>query len=182
MTPVEYSQLNAFARFDGVRLAVVWTISFACYVASFTWSAMSLLALLPVLATPLLMGRMATRYVSVALDGKASLGRRYLYCMMLFFYAALLFAFIQWLYFAYIDQGTMLQWIEQTATTPEGQEALRAYGLDKDLGTTMDLLHSMRPIDLALNILSTNLLLGLVVSLLATLFVRPTPQGGGQKP
>lgn len=182
MTPVEYSQLNAFARVDGVRLSVVWTASFACYIASFSWPAMSLLALLPVLATPLLMGRMTARYVMVALEGKASWGRRYLYCMMHFFYAALLFAFVQWLYFAFIDKGAMLQWIEQTASSPDGQQALQAYGLGGDFASTMELLRSMRPIDMALNILSTNLMLGLLVSLVALPFSRRAPQQGGQQP
>jgi len=182
MTPVEYSQLNAFARLDGVRLAVAWTVSFACYVASFSWSAMSLMALLPVLATPLLMGRMTGRYVAVALGGKSTVGRRYLYAMMLFFYAALLFAFVQWLYFAYLDHGQMLNWVEQTAATPDGQQALAAYGLDKEFDSTMAMLRSLRPIDLALNILSTNLMLGLVVSLLAMAFVRTTPPAHLRKP
>jgi hypothetical protein len=182
MTPIEYTQLNAFARVDGIRLAVVWTASFACYVASFSWPVMSLLALLPVLATPLLMGRMAACYAMVATGGKASLRRRYLYCMTLFFYAALLFALVQWLYFAYIDQGDMLRWIEQTAATPDGQQALQAYGLDKDFGPTMEMLRSLRPIDLALNILSTNLLLGLLVSLLAVFFSRRAPQVDRRKP
>jgi hypothetical protein len=46
----------------------------------------------------------------------------------------------------------------------------------------MEMLRSLRPIDLALNILSTNLLLGLLVSLLAVFFSRRAPQVDRRKP
>ncbi len=172
MTPIEYNQLRAFARIDGIRLALIWTASFACYIASLSSPALGVAAMLIALATPFVMSRSAVRYAVTACGGQLSMGRAYFYCMMQFFYAAVLFAFVQWLYFAYLDHGTMLNALNQMASSPEGRQAIEMYGLGEQLSQALQQIQAMRPIDIALNILTSNLLMGLVVSAVSAFTVR----------
>ena len=114
------------------------------------------LAMLIALATPFVMSRSAVRYAVTACGGQLSMGRAYFYCMMQFFYAAVLFAFVQWLYFAYLDHGTMLNALNQMASSPEGRQAIEMYGLGEQLSQALQQIQAMRPIDIALNILTSN--------------------------
>ena len=172
ITPFEYNQLRAFARLDGVRLSAVWIASFACYVGSLSSPVLGAMAMLLALSTPVLMSRWAIGYARTATGGTLSFRRAYFYCLLIFFYAALLLAFAQWVYFAFIDHGTLLNSLQQMLATPEGQQAAEAYGLTNQLNEALAAIGAMRPIDIALNILSSNLMLGLLVSLLSAVFVR----------
>ena len=177
MTPTEYNQLRAFARVDGIRLAVVWTASFACYIVSLSTPVLSMAAVVIALATPFVLSRSTKRYAVAVCGGSVSFRRAYLYCLLAFFYASVLFAFVQWIYFAYLDHGTMIDALERVAASPEGRQAVETYGLADQLALSMQQLRAMRPIDIALNLLTSNLLVGLVVSLLSALMARLSSRG-----
>ena len=56
MTPAEYIQMKAFARLDGVLLAVLWVSSFALYVAGLALPVFGLAAMVLMVATPFFVG------------------------------------------------------------------------------------------------------------------------------
>ena len=106
------------------------------------------------------------RYRDTALGGVISFRRALLFSMLIYFYAALLMAAAQFVYFQFIDHGFMLSQYAEITGTPEFKTMLSAYGMrPEDMKLAMDNLAALRPIDIALQFLSTNIILGLIVSL-----------------
>ena len=86
--------------------------------------------------------------------------------MLVYFYAALLMAAAQFIYFQFIDQGFMLSQYEEITNTDEFKTLLNAYGVkQEEMRLAIDNIASLRPIDIALQFLTTNIILGFMVSL-----------------
>ncbi len=165
MTAPEYLQLKAFARIDGVKLALLWTVSFACYVWGLNSPSLTLVALVLALLTPFVCTMMVRRFRDDNLEGVISMGRGWGYVVFLFLYASLLFAVAQFIYFAYLDKGHFVSALSQMLAAPENAAALSKTGLGNMVSEGISQLTNMRPIDLALNILTTNLMIGCVMGL-----------------
>ena len=165
MTPAEYIQLKAFARYDGALLALLWTAAFAAYVAGMASPACSLLAMALMLATPFYVCRRLANYRDAALGGVISLRRAWAYAATVTFYAAILLALAQYVYFAYIDRGYLLQTFAAALADPEVNGMLQQAGLKHAVDDTMAQMTTMRPIDFALNMLSVNIACGIVMGL-----------------
>jgi hypothetical protein len=165
VTPSEFVQLKAFARIDGALLSLLWISSFIFYVMGLTSPGFGLVALILAVATPFFAGIRLKHFRDFGLEGSISLMRGWGYIVFVFFYGGLLFALAQWAYFTYIDQGYLLSAVGQMMTTPETMEALRALGMGDELQKSLDALGEMRPIDLSLNMLTTNIMIGMVLGL-----------------
>ena len=146
-------------------LFVLWIISFALYVAGLTTPFLSLLAMMVALITPFMATRMVRRYRDDGLSGAISFRRAWAYVVFTFFYASLLFAIAQFVYFAYMDKGFFLSQISQMFNEPQTAQALQQMGWGPAMSQALTDLSQMRPIDLALNIMTTNLLIGVVLGL-----------------
>ena len=86
--------------------------------------------------------------------------------MLTYFYAALLMAAAQFVYFQFIDQGFLLSQYDAVTQTQEFKDMLNVYGIRPDeMKLAMDNIAALRPIDIALQFLSTNIILGFAVSL-----------------
>jgi hypothetical protein len=165
MTPVEYVQLKAFARVDGAWVALLWAGSFACYVAGLANPMLSMLALLLALISPFFIARRLRAFRDEARDGVISFLRGWAFVILVFFYGGLLFALMQYGYFAYMDRGYMLQSLHQMMSTPEAEAMLKQYGMGQAMAESLQQLQSMRPIDMALNVLTMLIMLGVVLGL-----------------
>ena len=165
MTAPEYIQLKAFARIDGLVLAVLWLVSFCCYILGITSPLYGLLAMGLALATPIFVGSRLRRFRDKGLDGSISFLRAWAYVILVFFYGGLLFAVGQFVYFAYVDQGYLLQTITDMMSVPETAEALKQMGMTDQVDEALQMMGTMRPIDIALSILTNNILLGILIGL-----------------
>ena len=165
LTPSEYVQLKAFARLDGARLSLLWMASFALYVAGLKSPGMGLAAVILAVITPFFVGNRLRHFRDEGLQGYISFLRGWAYTVFVFFYAGLLFALAQWAYLTYMDQGFLMSTISEVLAAPDTAEALRQMGMTETLKESLDTLGQMRPIDLALNMLTTNILLGLLLGL-----------------
>ncbi|MBP5338792.1 MAG: DUF4199 domain-containing protein [Prevotella sp.] len=165
MTAQEYLQLKAFARIDGAKLSLLWIASFALYIIGLTSPGYGLAALVLVLVTPFFVGSCLRHFRDDGLEGSISLLRGWAYTVFVFFYGGLLFALAQWAYLTYMDQGYLMKTITQMLTTPEATESLRQMGLSDALDESLQALGQMRPIDLSLNMLTSNILIGVVLGL-----------------
>ena len=106
------------------------------------------------------------RFRDNVLDGVISFRRALVYSMLTYFYAALIMAAGQFIYFQFIDQGFMLSQYAEMTGRPEFKTLLNAYGIRPDeMQMAMDNLGALRPIDIALQFLTTNIILGFAVSL-----------------
>jgi hypothetical protein len=74
-------------------------------------------------------------------------------------------ALAQYVYFAYIDQGYLMLVFSQSLSTPEMQQMLEQAGLQKTMQEGLESMAAMRPIDYALNVLTVNIMAGIVLGL-----------------
>ena len=175
--------MRAFARYDGFRLFLLWLGSFILYVAGFKTPVLGMLGMILALMTPFRASRKLRYYRDEVLGGIISFRRAWFYVLLQFFYASLLFAFAQFIYFTVFDHGYFMEQVTKMFSEPATAQAMQQMGMGQALSQTMTDLSQMRPIDLVLNIMTSNLLIGLVVGLpLALLAQRkgeplpPTPR------
>ena len=69
--------------------------------------------------TPFFVGRRLGKFRDEGRNGIISLSRGWAYSVFVFFYAAILLALAQYVYFAYIDQGYLLSSFTQLMSSPE---------------------------------------------------------------
>ena len=165
MTAPEYIQLKAFARLDGAMLSLLWIASFALYVIGLRSPGFGLAAMILAVLTPFFVGSRLRRFRDEGLAGTISFLRGWAYTVFVFFYGGLLFALAQWAYLTYMDQGYLMKSIAEMLSAPETAEALRQMGMAETLSESLAMLGQMRPIDLSLNMLTTNILIGMLVGL-----------------
>ena len=165
-TREEYEQLKAFARIDGAIVGGLWILSFAFFIGEFYNPVFGVVSLVVGTFSLVLAALRLRKFRDNVLDGIISFRRALLYSMLTYFYAALLMAAAQFIYFQFIDQGFLISQYEAITQTKEFAEMLKVYGVRPDeMKLAMDNIASLRPIDIALQFLSTNIILGFVLSL-----------------
>lgn len=178
MTPAEYIQLKAFARVDGAMLAVLWVASFVCCIVGLRTPLYSMVALGLMVATPFFVGRRLMKFRDFGLGGIISFARGWGYSVYVFFYAAVLLALAQYVYFAYIDQGYMVQTFSKLLASPEARQLAQQYGIQETLKEGLEQFGQMRPIDYALNVLTVNIMAGMLLGMpIAAMLQRRSVEG-----
>ncbi|WP_295433767.1 DUF4199 domain-containing protein [uncultured Prevotella sp.] len=164
-TREEYEQIKAFARIDGAIMGVMWIISFACFIAQFYMPLLNMAALIFGIASIIVSAIRLRNFRDNILDGMISYWRAYGYSLLTYFYAALLLAAAQYIYFQFIDHGFLLNQYTAMTSSPEFKSMMTLYGIKADeMKLTMDTIATLRPIDIALQFLTTNLFFGIVIS------------------
>ena len=173
MTQQEYIQLKAFARIDGAIIGVVWIASFALCIAGMTNPGMSLAGTFLAVASPLLAARRLTVFRDNARDGIISFRRSMAYFILIFFYASLLMALAQYAYFAYMDHGYVLTQYTNALNMAETKQMLAAAGISQtDTESALAQMRQISPIMMALNIMTMNITVGIVLSPLVALVTK----------
>lgn len=145
-------QLKAFARVDALALAGLWIASF---VAMLTMPRTSLGGLLA-LATPFLLFWLLRRFRNRILEGYISFRRGLAYTWYTSFYACLLFAVVQYIYFQFIDNGTFVATLQESlkAAAPAYREMGASVAQFEE---ALNLVAQMPPIQLVFAFMMQNL-------------------------
>lgn len=173
-------QLKAFARQDGALLSLVWIASFACLI----WLTGSPLNSLLLLSTPFVVGWRLIAFRDQALGGVISYRRALAYCVYVFFYASLVFALVQFLYFRFLDNGLFLGTI--TDALSQVRPVYEQAGIDmQPIDDSLAAIKALSPIEFSFLIMMQNLFIGFALSFLIALAGRrrmapgQTSRGGG---
>lgn len=152
-------QLKAFARQDGFFLFLLWLASFVVIVTNPTSSWGSLLAM----ATPFAVGWMLIRFRNYALNGTISFRRGLAFSFYTFFYASLLFAVAQYVYFRFLDNGGLATMLLSSVKVLE--PIYKANGIPTaDLRQSLTMIGSMSPLEVAFVFMMQNFFIGIVLS------------------
>ena len=152
-------QLKAFARQDGFLLFLLWIASFAVIVNNPASSWGSLLAM----ATPFYVGYLLARFRNYALDGVISFRRGLAFSLYTFFYASLLFAVAQFVYFRYLDNGTFMTMLLTSVKALE--PVYRAQGISlSELQQSLSMIGQLTPVETAFIFMMQNILIGAILS------------------
>ena len=150
-------------------------MSFACYICFLHTHVLGLVAMIFTLITPFFCYRLLRSFRDEGLGGVISFGRGWGYVVFLVFYASLLFAVAQFIYFAYIDKGFFMQSMREMMEAPEMVAAAKQMGFADGVSQTINMMASMRPIDLVLNILTSNLLIGCIMGVPIAAIAKRSP-------
>ena len=163
MTAPEYIQLKAYARQDGFFLALLWITSFIFYIIGLSNSLLAMASLIMAIVSPFFVASRLRNFRDVGREGVISFCRSYAYIIFVFFYGAVLLAVVQYLYFAYFDNGYLVNSFAKMMSTDEGKLMLEQYGMSKVVDESLAEMAATRPIDYALNILTINISLGFIL-------------------
>lgn len=173
MTTQEYIQLRAFARVDGTYVGILWIASFACYLGGLSSPMLGLVGGILAVASPFFAAKRLIKFRDDIRDGEISGRRSMLYYALMFFYASLLFALAQYLYFAFLDGGYLMREYTSMLSSPEMKQAMQAYGMTADqLMEGLTEFANTSPIMTALNIMTMNITIGLIFSLPVSFITR----------
>jgi len=165
MTSEEYIQLKAFARQDGALLAMLWVATFFLYIIGISNQMLGMAAIMLMVYTPIFVGGRLGNFRDYGREGLISFRRGYAYIVFVFFYAGILFAIAQYLYFAYMDNGYLVSQFSKLATSEEARQALKQYGMTEMMDQSLKEMSMIRPIDYALNMLTVNISLGFILGI-----------------
>ena len=169
------NQVSAYARVDGAKLGVLWIISFALFVGNFHYPICGILWTATMVYTPFYVAILTKRYADEVCGGKIGYFQAYLHSMLTVFHASLILAIVQWAYFQYLDHGFIIEQYLSVLNDKEFTESFSRMGYSKDLITQMsEQLRKMRPIDIAIQLLWSNMVAGLVMSLTTALYASVT--------
>lgn len=160
-------QVKAYARQGGLFLSLAWLVSFALVllVPKSSWG--GLLAL----SSPFLVGWLLQRFRNDALDGAISFRRALAFSCLTFFYASMVFALAQYVYFRFLDQGLfMTNIVNQVGLLAE---VYKQNGMPTtDLTEGLTLMGQLSPIELAFLFMMQNMIIGMVASFPVALFCK----------
>ena len=173
----ELEQVQAFARVDGVLLVTLWTASFVCMICSFSMPMLGLAGFLIGAASLVYALKRLKKFRDDVLDGTISYRRALAYSLFQYLDCSLLFAGVQYIYFRFIDHGFLMNQYAKTLQAPEVLDMMkRFYGLSaEEIKMMMDNLGMLTPIQIALQFFTTNVMMGVVMSIPAALIIRRMP-------
>lgn len=172
-TPEEYTQLKAYSRIDGALVGVMWAVSFGCMIAGFKNPSWSMAAMIIGLASPIYGISRMRKFRRKVLNDKMSYRRALGYAIMMLLYATLLFAGVQLVYFQFFDNGYFIENYAAILKSPDMVEMATNYGLsEQDIDSTITVISEMRPVEVVIQFLSSNILLGILLSIPMALFAK----------
>lgn len=132
MNKDEIKQLSAYARYDGIYLAIVWAASFACFLAMTWQSFLSQFSTILLLSTPFFVAYRLKIYREEGLGGAISFKRAYFYCVRVFFNGSFIFSFLQWLYMQFVDNGKLVRMVSTILSAPQYDALYASMGVSRD--------------------------------------------------
>lgn len=165
VTPQALRQLKAFARQDGAFLSLIWLASLFCMFKcpDTTWGPLLMFT------TPFFIMWRLTAFRENILYGEISFRRALAYCCYVFFYASLLFALGQYLYFQFIDNGAFIQVLDSSVERLKPVYAEQGFS-SEELDLALKTITLMKPIDLVFTFMMYNLFIGASLSMLIAIF------------
>lgn len=160
-------QVKAFARQDGFFLSLIWIASFVSVVVD----PASFIGTLLLTATPFFVGWRLIRFRDGALGGSMSFRRAWAYVCYTFFYAALVLALAQYVYFQFLDHGSFLRKLTDNVATLA--PVYRQNGIDiQPLYNSINVMRGLKPIEITFILMMDTIFMGFLASPLIALFGR----------
>ena len=125
----DFKQLTAYARYDGIYLAIIWAASFACLLGMTVLPVLAQFSFLLSLSTPFFVAYRLKVFREEGRNGVISFRRALFYCLRVFFNSAIIFSLLQWLYMEYLDKGKLLMMVTNIYSSNEGKSLLAAIGI-----------------------------------------------------
>lgn len=166
MNPIEYKQLKAFAAMDGGLLGLIWIAAMACTLGQFKYESLSMVSMLLMIGSFIFMIKREKRFArEIREDNGFTFGQAWLYTILMVIFASLLTAVAAYAYFAFLDHGFVSEEYTKFLEQPEMKKILTELDEGRKLSDMiLQQIAIMRPIDWAMNMLTTNIFIGMIFS------------------
>lgn len=164
----DFRLYTAYARIDGAIMGAMWIVSFFCFVGEFSAPLLSFVAIALGVASVFVGYMRLRKFRDGVLNGIMSFGSATLYSIFVYFYAALLMAVAQYLYFQFIDNGYLINQYINMLSQPEYAKVVKdAYGMEAKqiIAVLQSTMSSLRPIEIAFQFLTLDIILGVILSI-----------------
>lgn len=167
MSNIDNQQLRAFAAQYGTIVGLMWIVSFSFFIIGLTQ---------PLLGNLSMLFGLLSIYVAISLVRKfrrditpLNFWQAWRMSSLIYSYAALLMAVAQFIYFQYIDDGLLISTYIETMNKPEVITMMQSMMPGEDLKSVsqqaVDMLKSITPIQLTIELLIYNLFLGVLLTI-----------------
>ena len=167
----DYKYFSAHSRVDGAIIGAMWIASFFCFVGEFQVPVLSFVAVALAIASVGVLVVRARKFRDNILGGEISFGKAMLYCVQTFFHSILLMAVA----FQFMDHGYIInQYISMLSTPEYASVAKEVYGVEAKqlIAILQNTMTTMRPIEIAYQFLTINVIVGILISLPVAAIVR----------
>ena len=170
--------LSRYTKRYGSIMGLFWLAKFALIPAGFAYPNLILLFLGLTLCVPFIVAYWGVNYRKREFLEDVSYGRMWSFIFLIYFYASLLAALGHYIYFRFIDGGFMLQAMEEmvrdfVATLPADQGG----EIESQMSLMIEQQRQLTPIETAMNQLSQNLLVGMVMAFIIAPLIRKKGPG-----
>lgn len=171
MNNEEKIQLRAFAMMDGLYLGIMWTVSFGLYVIGLAGSFLGTFSLFTAVYSLFFAAKRMRLFRDNVRQAYMPYGMTFLYMLLMFGTGCMVCAIMQYLYFALLDNGFMVDKYTEAMSTAEAKTAMAQYGLNpKDVDDALAMLSTVDPLSLTLSILNINIIISLIACTVISLF------------
>lgn len=164
--------IQPYAMFTGTFLGGFWILKFIFFPLGLSHSFLLFVFLGLTLCAPFMGYRLTRMFRDNLCQGSISFGRAWLFHQMMYLFAAMLVAVAHFVYFRFIDQGFVIaayqSQLDVLAQSPVAE--LRDYAAA--YGKMLDQARRLTPIDITLQMISSNVMAGAFIGIPVALLVR----------
>lgn len=159
------------AMFYGTIFGIIMIFANIFYAIGLRWPPASHMFLLLLVASPFIAGYITIQFREKECNGHLSFSNAWFFLITMYICSAILTAIAQLIYFTFIDNGFLVETMQQLYT-----EALQLEGIDpafaEQLKAMSEMIASLTPRDIVINILTTNILVSPIITIIIALFVK----------
>lgn len=184
MTKIDYKVFQQYASLYGLGVGVIWLLAFYFSIYGIGTPGLGLLGDVCVVAGPVAAFYWAKKYRNNVLAGSITFGNALYFFFSVYVYAVIILAAGQFIYFSYLDQGFLYNTYKEILAQPAYQQMLHSMMNQEQVNTTLDQFReaTFRPIALIFGFMGFHLVIGFVLSLFCSLFLKQDLERGGTRP
>ncbi len=154
----------------GTNLGVFWIIAFVVYIISITTTELSMLFLLMLAASPIYAGYLGIKYRKRECENRIGFLNAWAFMIIVYICASALSAIACYVYFYFIDGGTMLAAFKEQIDIYTSMEEI-GDEMKKAFNETYDILSKLNASDICIQYFTSNLFISSILAPLTSLFI-----------
>lgn len=168
--------LQKYAMHFGTFMGVYWILKFILFPVGLTVPFLFFLYVGLTIGIPFMGYYYAKMYRNKICGGFIEFGHAWMFLMAMFMFAAILTSAAHFIYFRFIDNGHIVSVYQGMINTMSAIEVSGTAVDVSQLQEAIELFSALTPIDITLQMLSLNIIIGGFLSLIIALFVQKTPK------
>lgn len=160
---------------QGTIFGLYWIATAAIYLLGLSNASLSVLFLAMITVSPFLAGYLVVRFRKQECDNRMSFLNAWTFLVIMYICASFLFALAQYIYFAFIDGGFFISFMQEQIGALQQMPEVDSATKDA-LQQIITLWGQMSTADIVLQFLSSNIMIAGILTPITAIFVKRTPK------